>query len=70
MTTYVTFVGTLISFRCLVDGRVVCSFTFDGVIIFKEISREVGGILCSTEQSDVLSLHHRGSRTQQDHWVL
>lgn len=69
-TTNAAFVGTLMSLWCLVDGHVTCICLFDEDTIFKEISWFVGGILCSTEQSDVLSLHHRGSRTQQDHRVL
>lgn len=68
MTADVTLVEAFIRPGNMLDGHVTCRLFSDEDAIFEESSWEVGGSgLCFTEQSDVISLHHREDRTLQDH---
>ena len=66
---YVTPVESFIRSGDPVDRHVSCRAAPDQKTVFIEISSETGGgsLLFSAPQCDVLSLHHRDSRTVQDH---
>ncbi len=63
-----TLVESFIRLGNSVDGHVSCRAAVHKVATFIEFSGEVGGrLLLSAAQSHSVSLHHRKSRTLQDH---